>query len=111
MTAFWKGALRGAVVCGIVGLFGPFLLWRLLHSSWVDPGSAYAWFREIGFRAGPEPPALSVLPALIGAIVGAGLGGLLAFINTMRDPSATAAYLDASSDHSPPSTGGKANRP
>jgi hypothetical protein len=102
MSACLKGAVRGAVARGVVGLFGPFLLWKLLHSSWVDPDSTYGWFREIGFRTGPEPPVMSILLGLTGLAAGTVLGGLLAFIDTMRDPSTTAAFLDASSDGSPP---------
>lgn len=70
------GALRGAILCGCLGFFGPFLLWQLLHSAAVDPDSLYAWFREIGLQDGPRPPIVNGPLGLGATLLGALLGGL-----------------------------------
>jgi hypothetical protein len=69
-------------------LFGPFLLWKVLNSSLVDPNSAFAWLREIGGRTYAYPGIITPILGLWAACGGGLATGILAVLEDKPEDSA-----------------------
>jgi hypothetical protein len=72
------GAVLSSLACGALGLFGPLLLWWLLHV----PLTGEHGFRTVPITEFPDwrKPAIMWSWGLAGALVGGIVGGLLSFL-------------------------------